>query len=104
MTDAHQNAVGLNILVSAQKAGQPAIDLTGYTLVLRVWKPRVAITAYVDWPCTMSGIDSLAYVTESGDLDVEGDYKIQTIISKPDGTFLPGDTHIITVLPPKGIP
>ncbi len=99
----HQNSVGLNISVSAQKADQPAIDLTGYTLVLRVWKPRVAITAYVDWPCTMSGIDSLAYVTATGDLDVEGLYKMQTIITKPDGTFLPGDTHIMTVLPPKGI-
>ena len=74
--------IGTIITVDAQDPDASAINLTGMTLTLDVWKPGA--TSSVSWAGTISGTTSITYTTVSGDWDLAGEYRIQAKVV--DGT------------------
>ncbi len=82
MTKIYVGDVGTIITVDAQDPDAAAIDLTGMTLSLDVWKPGA--TSSVSWFGTISGTTSITYTTVSGDWSLVGEYRIQAKVV--DGT------------------
>lgn len=82
MTKIFVGDIGTILTVDAQDADAAAINLTGMTLSLDVWKPG-ALTS-VSWAGTMSGTTKIAYTTVSGDWNLAGEYRIQSKVV--DGT------------------
>ena len=74
--------IGTILTVDAQDPDASAINLTGMTLTLDVWKPGA--TSSVSWTGTISGTTSITYTTVSGDWDFAGEYRIQAKVV--DGT------------------
>jgi hypothetical protein len=68
--------IGTILTVNAQDPDAAAIDLTGMTLSLDVWKPGA--TTSVSWSGTMYGTIYVRYTTVSGDWSLAGEYRIQT--------------------------
>ena len=63
------------LTVDAQHPDEEAIDLTGMTLSLEVWKPGA--TSPVSWAGTMVGTTQIRYTVTTGDWSVAGEYRIQ---------------------------
>jgi hypothetical protein len=74
--------VGTILTVDAQDPDAAAINLTGMTLTLEVWKPGA--TSPVSWAGTMVGTTKIRYAVVTGDWSVAGEYRIQAKIL--DGT------------------
>ena len=75
MTKIYIGDIGTILTIDAQDADAAAIDLTGMTLSLDVWKPGA--TTSVSWPGTISGTTSITYTAVSGDWSLAGEYRIQ---------------------------
>ncbi len=67
-----------DLLVDAQNPDDDAIDITGLTVSLEVWKPG-ALTA-VNWAGTVSGTTQIERQCVTGDFDLAGEYKIQALV------------------------
>ena len=78
----YEGDIGTVFLVSAQDADASAIDITGMTVALEVWKPGAL--AIETWTGTVSGTDSIAYTSVAGNFDTVGEYRFQSKIV--DGT------------------
>lgn len=74
--------VGTPFLVDAQDPDAAAIDLTGMTVAIEVWKPG-ALTVET-WAGTVSGTTKIAYTSVAGNFDTVGEYRFQSKIV--DGT------------------
>lgn len=66
------------LLVDAQNPDDDAIDISGLTVSLEVWKPG-AIES-VNWAGTVSGTTQIARQCEAGDFDTAGEYRIQALV------------------------
>lgn len=84
MTTIFLGDIGTILTVDAQDADAAAINLTGMTLSLDVWKP--GSTTSVNWAGMMSGTTKIAYTTVAGDWSLAGEYRIQAKVV--DGTKL----------------
>lgn len=78
----YEGDIGTAFLVSAQDPDADAIDISGMTVALEVWKPGALVVE--TWTGTVSGTTSIAYTSVSGNFDTVGEYRFQSKIV--DGT------------------
>jgi hypothetical protein len=72
----YEGDIGTPFLVDAQDPDADAINLTGMTVALEVWKPG-ALTVET-WTGSVSGTTHISYISVSGNFDTVGDYRFQS--------------------------
>ena len=87
-TDIHVNDIGTSLEVVMQDSEGNAVDLSGFTtLGICIQKPDSTILTKVAQFKT-DGTDGIIYVlSEAGDLDIIGGYRIQAIVENPVGVW-----------------
>lgn len=85
------------LLIDAQNPDDAAIDITGLTVSLEVWKPGALVAE--SWTATVASATELTRQTVTGDFDTAGEYRIQALVVDGVKRWL-GDTVRKTVYAP----
>lgn len=86
---------------------KPYVGDTGTAIVLDCGQNITAATARTievrkpdgstaSWTASASGTDAISYTTLAGDLDQQGQYRLQALVTLPSGTWR-GETAVLTV-------